>query len=79
MKSQKLYSYVRKAVDDFGMIEDGDKISIDINTRQITLNVSDEILSERRKHLRPYVLKCKSWYLSKYAKNVQDASHGAIV
>ena len=28
MKSQKLYSYVRKAVDDFGMIEDGDKIAI---------------------------------------------------
>lgn len=61
------------------LIEDGDKISIDINTRQITLNVSDEILSERRKHLRPFVLKCKSGYLSKYAKNVQDASHGAIV
>ena len=31
MKSQKLYSYVRKAVDDFGMIEDGDKIAIGIS------------------------------------------------
>lgn len=61
------------------LIEDGDKISIDINTRQITLNVSNETLIERRKHLKPFVLKCKSGYLAKYAKNVQDASHGAIV
>ena len=61
------------------LIKDGDKIKININTREITLMVSDEELSERRKHLKPFKLKCKSGYLAKYAKNVQDASHGAIV
>lgn len=61
------------------LIKDGDKIKININTRKITLMVSDEELSERRKHLKPFELKCKSGYLAKYAKNVQDASHGAIV
>ena len=61
------------------LIKDGDKIKININTRKITLMVSDEELSERRKHLQPFELKCKSGYLAKYAKNVQDASHGAIV
>ncbi len=61
------------------LIKDGDKIKININTREITLMVSDEELSERRKHLKPFELKCKSGYLAKYAKNVQDASHGAIV
>lgn len=61
------------------LIKDGDKIKININTREITLMVSDEELSDRRKHLKPFELKCKSGYLAKYAKNVQDASHGAIV
>ena len=61
------------------LIHDGDKIKIDINNRTINLLVSDEELDKRRKSLRPFELKCKSGYLSKYAKNVQDASHGAIV
>lgn len=61
------------------LIENGDKIKIDINTRSITLLVPDEELNERRKYLKPFELKCKSGYLAKYAKNVQDASHGAIV
>lgn len=61
------------------LIKDGDKIKIDINTRQINLLVSDIELEQRRKDLKPFELKCKSGYLAKYAKNVQDASHGAIV
>ena len=61
------------------LIQDGDKIKIDINNRTINLLVADEVLAERRKNLKPFELKCKSGYLSKYAKNVQDASHGAIV
>ncbi len=61
------------------LIKDGDKIKIDINTRQINLLVSDDELELRRKELMPFELKCKSGYLAKYAKNVQDASHGAIV
>lgn len=31
MKAQKLYSYVRKAVEDFNMINDGDKIAVGIS------------------------------------------------
>ena len=61
------------------LIENGDKIKIDINNRTIDLLVSDEELSKRRRDLKPFELKCKSGYLAKYAKNVQDASHGAIV
>ena len=61
------------------LIKDGDRIKIDINTRQINLLVSDVELEKRRKALKPFELKCKSGYLAKYAKNVQDASHGAIV
>ena len=61
------------------LIENGDKIRIDINKRLIELCVEDSVLEERRKNLKPFVPKIKSGYLAKYAKNVQDASHGAIV
>ncbi len=61
------------------LIKDGDRIKIDINTRQINLLVTGDELSKRRKELKPFELRCKSGYLAKYAKNVQDASHGAIV
>jgi dihydroxy-acid dehydratase len=61
------------------LIENGDRIKIDINNRTLDLLVSDEELNRRRANLKPFELKCKSGYLSKYAKNVKDASHGAIV
>ena len=61
------------------LIKDGDKIKIDINTRSINILVSDEELAKRKAELKPFELRCKSGYLAKYAKNVQDASHGAIV
>ena len=61
------------------LIKDGDKIRIDINTRSINILVSDEELVKRKSELKPFELKCKSGYLAKYAKNVQDASHGDIV
>lgn len=61
------------------LIQDGDKIKIDIPSRSIELLVSDEELKIRRNNLKPFELKVKSGYLAKYANNVSDASHGAIV
>ncbi len=60
------------------LIKNGDKIKIDINNRKITLLVSEDELIKRKKEMKPFILKCKSGYLKKYAQNVQDASHGAI-
>ena len=45
----------------------------------ISLLVDENTLEERKKHLKPFEPKVKSGYLYKYANNVQDASHGAIV
>ena len=61
------------------LIQNGDKIKIDIHNRKINLEVSDEVLENRRKNLKKFEQKSKSGYLAKYAKTVQDASHGAIV
>lgn len=61
------------------LIQDGDKIKIDIPERKIELLVDEKTIAERRKNLKPFEPKVKSGYLYKYSKNVQDASHGAIV
>ena len=61
------------------LIHDGDIIEIDINKRSLELKISDEELETRRKNFKPKENNLKSGYLSKYAKTVQDASHGAIV
>lgn len=61
------------------LIENGDKIKIDITKHSIELIVDEKILEERRKNLKPFEPKVKSGYLHKYSKNVKDASHGAIV
>lgn len=61
------------------LIEDGDTIEIDINKRTLNLKVSEEVLAERRKNFVKPQPKIKSGYLAKYARTVQDASHGAIV
>ena len=61
------------------LIEDGDIIEIDINKRSLNLKVSDEVLAERRKKFVPPTPRVTKGYLAKYAKTVQDASHGAIV
>ncbi len=61
------------------LIKDGDKIRIDIPNRSIELLVDDNELQQRQAALPPFEPKIQSGYLYKYAKNVQDASHGAIV
>lgn len=61
------------------LIEDGDIIEIDINKRALKLKVDEATLETRRANFKPKECKVKSGYLAKYARTVQDASHGAIV
>lgn len=61
------------------LIKDGDIIEIDINKRSIKLCVDDEELKIRKSEWKPRQVEIKSAFLRKYAKSVQDASHGAIV
>lgn len=60
------------------LVEDGDRISIDAETRQITVDVSDAELAERKtRWVRPES-KYKRGVLAKYAKTVSSASEGAV-
>ncbi|MBF4559737.1 dihydroxy-acid dehydratase [Pseudomonas sp. p50] len=60
------------------LIEDGDRIVIDAETRQITVDVSDTELAERKtRWVRPES-RYKRGVLAKYAKTVSSASEGAV-
>ncbi|MHC8391677.1 dihydroxy-acid dehydratase [Pseudomonas sp. MDT2-39-1] len=60
------------------LIEDGDRITIDAETRQITVDVSDAELAERKtRWVRPES-RYKRGVLAKYAKTVSSASEGAV-
>ena len=61
-----------------GLIENGDKIEIDINKRTINLCVSDEELEKRKQNFKPYQNEVPKGYLSKYQRNVSQANKGAI-
>ena len=60
------------------LIEDGDKIRIDINKRTLDLMVDEKTLEERRGKLKPFKPNANG-FLAKYSRTVSDASHGAIV
>lgn len=60
------------------LIEDGDSITIDAETREINVNVSDAILATRRTHWVAPAPRYKKGVLAKYAKMVSTASLGAV-
>lgn len=61
-----------------GLIQNGDKIKIDINKREINLLVDESILQERKKTFTPKTKQIEKGYLTKYAKTVSGADKGAI-
>ncbi len=60
------------------LIEDGDLIIIDAANNTIDVDLSDEILTERRKKWKAPALKHQKGILYKYAKTVSSASEGCV-
>jgi dihydroxy-acid dehydratase len=60
------------------LVEDGDRITIDAETRLITVDVSDTVLAERKSRWVRPESKYKRGVLAKYAKTVSSASEGAV-
>lgn len=61
-----------------GLIEEGDRISIDVERRKIDLNVPDNELAARRQRWRQRGQDERGW-LSIYARNVQPLPKGAVL
>ena len=61
------------------VVEDGDKIMIDIPKRRITLKVSDEDIEKRLLKWRPPKAKISEGYMARYARMVSSGGQGAVV
>ena len=61
------------------LVEEGDKITLDINNYKITLEVSDEELARRKAAWKAPAPKVSTGYLARYAKLVSSADKGAIL
>ena len=66
-------------LDPIGLVEEGDRIAIDIPNHSITLKVSDEELSARKAKWVCPEPRIKTGYLARYAKMVSSADRGAIL
>jgi dihydroxy-acid dehydratase len=60
-----------------GLIEEQDRIEIDLFAKKIDLKVDGKILEQRKKTWKP-VKKSLSGVLSRYAKTVEQANLGAV-
>ena len=61
------------------LVKEGDIIEIDIDNNRINLDVSDEILADRKKKWSQPEFKVKEGYLYRYARMVSSASKGAVL
>lgn len=59
------------------LVEDGDEIEIDIPARVLKVNVSDDVLAQRKAKWQPPVQEL-SGYLKRYAQHVTSGSRGAV-
>jgi dihydroxy-acid dehydratase len=60
------------------LVQDGDEIEINAETKVLNLNVQESELEERRKRWTAPPLKYKRGTLYKFAKNVSNASEGCV-
>ncbi|MCI6354243.1 dihydroxy-acid dehydratase [Eubacterium coprostanoligenes] len=60
------------------LVEDGDEIEIDIPARVLRVNVSDEVLAERKKNWTAPKQNLTG-YLKRYAQHVTSGSRGAVL
>ena len=61
-----------------GLVEEGDSVTIDANTLLLQLNVSEEIIAERRKGWKQPAPRYTRGVLAKFGRLASSASRGAV-
>jgi dihydroxy-acid dehydratase len=61
-----------------GLVKDGDVITIDAETREMNVDISDEEMAERKKNFVPLPPKYTRGTLARYVMTVKSASEGAV-
>ncbi|MGI6269680.1 MAG: dihydroxy-acid dehydratase [Candidatus Howiella sp.] len=62
-----------------GLVEEGDRIEIDIPAASIRLDVGEDILAARRSRYTPPEPNVKTGWLARYARLVDSADRGAVM
>jgi dihydroxy-acid dehydratase len=62
-----------------GLLQDGDEIYIDVDTYEISVNLSDEEIAQRKSNFTPKVKQLDSRWLKQYRALVTNASSGAVL
>ena len=60
------------------LVRDGDRITIDVETQSIDLDVDADELAERARHVAPFVPRYSTGVLEKFARMAQGAEKGAV-
>jgi dihydroxy-acid dehydratase len=60
-------------------LRDGDTISLDIPSRRIDVDLSEEEIKDRLSRIPPFEPKIKTGYLLRYAERVTSAGRGAVL
>lgn len=70
-----------EAADDgpIALVENGDKITIDLVNRTMHLHVDDTELAERHEHLKPFVPKMRNGWMARYQALVTSANTGGVL
>jgi len=61
-----------------GLVQDGDQITLDVESRRLDVDLSDEELAARAEAYAPYERPFPGVALSKYARLVSSAAQGAV-
>jgi dihydroxy-acid dehydratase len=62
-----------------GLVQDGDAITIDVEARSLSVDVSDAELARRREAFRPVRKEVRSPWLRRYAHLVTNSAKGAVL
>ena len=60
------------------LVKDGDRITIDATTRELTLHISDDELAHRQREWKQPAPRFTKGVLGKYIRNVKSASEGCV-
>ena len=61
-----------------GLVRDGDTITMDVDSRTLDVNLSDDEMEQRRQEWQPPEPRHTTGVMGKYAKLVSSASRGAV-
>ena len=61
-----------------GLVQEGDRIKIDIPARSLELLVDEAELEKRRRNWKPYPKEIRSSILRRYSRMASSAAHGAV-